>query len=175
MGAAVTGRRIAGGLAIAGGSVVAVVTLLGLAGLQPFMLNRTSSLPHGLYVRTFEPPRVGTIVWFPLPAALKAYVAGFPGAAQWFDQPGNGLLKSVVGAAGDTICRSPEGVFSLNGHALGRAPAAGPTDVRCRPGKAADGSARGSSPSYPTACRTVSTAVSTALWRRRRRAPIGRC
>jgi len=126
VGAALTARRIAGGLAIAGGSVVAVVTLLGIAGLQPFKLNRTSSLPHGLYVRTFEPPRVGTIVWFPLPAALKTYVAGFPGAAQWFEQPTNGLLKPVVGATGDTICRSPEGTFSLNGHTLGRAPAAGP-------------------------------------------------
>ncbi|MBL8665989.1 MAG: S26 family signal peptidase [Rhodospirillales bacterium] len=121
-----TARRIAGHAALAGGALVAAITLLGVSGLEPLKLNTTASLPKGLYVRTFETPRVGTIVWFPLPAALQAYVADIPGAAQWFSQPGNGLLKPVVGGAGDTVCRAADRTFSVNGRALGQAPAAGP-------------------------------------------------
>lgn len=121
-----TARRVAGGIALAGGGLIAAVTLLGVSGLEPLKLNTTASLPKGLYVRSFETPRVGSIVWFPLPAALQAYVADIPGAAQWFAQPGNGLLKPVVGGAGDTICRGAEGRFSVNGRALAQAPAVGP-------------------------------------------------
>ena len=121
-----TARRIAGHMALAGGGLVAAVTLLGVSGLEPLKLNTTASLPKGLYVRTFETPRPGTLVWFPLPAGMEAYIAGIPRAAQWFAQPGNGLLKPVVGAAGDTICRSPDGMFGLNGQALATVPGAGP-------------------------------------------------
>jgi type IV secretory pathway protease TraF len=105
---------------------MAAVTLAGLADLQPFKINATRSLPRGLYVRTFEPIRRGAIVWFPLPAALRSYVATFPGAAAWFEKPSNGLLKPVAGMGGDVICRGEDGVFSLNGEALGRVPATGP-------------------------------------------------
>lgn len=124
MGRAVTARRLAGRIALAGGGLMAAVTLAGLADLQPFKVNGTRSLPRGIYVRTFETPRVGSIVWFPLPAAIRSYVAAFPGAAAWFDQPANGLLKPVVGLAGDVICRGGDGVFSVNGRVLGRVAAA---------------------------------------------------
>jgi type IV secretory pathway protease TraF len=117
-------RRVAGRVALAGGGLMAALTLAGLCDLQPFKVNGTRSLPRGLYVRTFEPIRRGAIVWFPLPAAMRSYVAAFPGAAAWFDRPANGLLKHVVGLAGDVICRGGDGVFSLNGRALGRVPAA---------------------------------------------------
>lgn len=119
-------KRLAGRIALAGGGLMAAVTLTGLCDLQPLKINGTRSLPRGLYVRSFEPIRRGAIVWFPLPAAMRSYVASFPAAAAWFDRPANGLLKPVVGLAGDVICRDDDGVFSLNGHALGRAPAAGP-------------------------------------------------
>jgi type IV secretory pathway protease TraF len=111
---------------LSAGVAFAVITAAGLAGLQPFKVNGTASLPRGLYVRSFETPRVGTIVWFPLPAAMRDYVAAFPGAAAWFATPGNGLLKPVVGTAGDVICRGTDDAFSLNGEVLGTAPAAGP-------------------------------------------------
>ncbi len=123
MGRAVTARRLAGWITLAGGGLMAAVTLAGLCDLQPLKINGTRSLPRGIYVRTFEPIRRGAIVWFPLPAALRSYVAAFPGAAAWFDQPSNGLLKPVVGLKGDVICRGEDGVFSLNGEALGRVPA----------------------------------------------------
>jgi type IV secretory pathway protease TraF len=123
VGRAVTARRLAGRITLAGGGLLAAVTLAGLADLQPFKVNGTPSLPRGLYVRTFEPIRRGAIVWFPLPAAMRSYVAAFPGAAAWFETPANGLLKPVVGLGGDIICRGADGVFSLNGRALGRVPA----------------------------------------------------
>ena len=103
---------------------MAAVTLAGLCDLQPFKVNGTRSLPRGIYVRTFEPIRRGAIVWFPLPAAMRSYVAAFPGAAAWFDKPANGLLKPVVGLVGDVICRGEDGMFRLNGEALGQVPAA---------------------------------------------------
>lgn len=111
---------------------MAAVTLAGLCDLQPFKVNGTRSLPRGIYVRTFEPIRRGAIVWFPLPAAMRSYVAAFPGAAAWFERPSNGLLKPVVGLDGDVICGGEDGVFSLNGRALGRVPAARP-DGRALP------------------------------------------
>ncbi len=126
MGEAMRLRQLAGRLALAGGGLMAAVTLTGLCDLQPFKVNGTRSLPRGIYVRTFETPRVGSIVWFPLPAAMRSYVAAFPGAVAWFDRPSNGLLKPVVGLAGDVICRDDVGVFSLNGRAIGRVPVAGP-------------------------------------------------
>jgi type IV secretory pathway protease TraF len=119
-------RRLAGRVALAGGGLMAAVTLAGLCDLQPFKVNGTSSLPRGIYVRTFEPIRRGAIVWFPLPAAMRSYVTAFPGAAAWFEKPSNGLLKPVVGLKGDVICRGGDGVFRLNGEALGRVPAAAP-------------------------------------------------
>jgi type IV secretory pathway protease TraF len=119
-------RRLAGRITLAGGGLMAAVTLAGVCDLQPFKVNGTRSLPRGIYVRTFEPIRRGAIVWFPLPAAMRSYVAAFPGAAAWFETPANGLLKPVVGLAGDVICRGDDGVFSLNDQTLGRAPAARP-------------------------------------------------
>lgn len=119
-----TARRLGGRLALTAGGLMAAVTVAGLCDLQPFKVNGTRSLPRGIYVRTFEPIRRGALVWFPLPAAMRSYVAAFPGAA-WFDQPANGLLKPVVGLNGDVICRGDDGVFSLNGEALGRVPAGG--------------------------------------------------
>jgi type IV secretory pathway protease TraF len=113
-------------MTLAAGGLMAAVTLAGLCDLQPFKINGTRSLPRGIYIRTFEPIRRGAIVWFPLPAAMRSYVAAFPGAAAWFDRPSNGLLKPVVGLKGDVICRGDDGVFSLNGEALDRVPAAGP-------------------------------------------------
>jgi type IV secretory pathway protease TraF len=119
-------RRIAGWTLLLTGGAFATLTLGGLAGLAPFKVNGTRSLPRGLYVRSFEEIRPGAIVWFPLPDALRAYVAGVPGAAAWFEHSSNGLMKPVIGTEGDVICRDADGVFSRNGEALGRAAATGP-------------------------------------------------
>jgi hypothetical protein len=97
VGTPVTARRLAGWFMLSAGVAFAVITAAGLAGLQPFKVNGTASLPRGLYIRTFEPIRRGAIIWFPLPAAMRDYVAAFPGAAAWFATPGNGLLKPVIG------------------------------------------------------------------------------
>ena len=176
MGAAMTARRIAGGLALAGGGVVAAVTLLGLAGLQPFKLNGTRSLPHGLYVRTFEPPRVGR-------HRLVSAAGGTEGLRRRLPR-----CRAVVRPARQRPAEAgrrrgrrrhlPQPGRRVQPQRPRPRPGAGGRSRRTSVavlGRLPDGSATASSPSSPTACRTASTAVSTALWRRRRRASIGRC
>lgn len=89
-----------------------------------FIENVTPSIPLGIYVRSFESIRVGSIVAFPVPACLRAYTSHWPAVDAWAAR--NNLMKPVVGVAGDTICRdAATNIFSVNGRALGMAAAAG--------------------------------------------------
>lgn len=82
--------------------------------------NPSLSLPRGLYVRTFVSPSVGSIVKVPLPESGRELMQRI-GMLDWFDKPGNGMLKPVVAVVGDTICRDDAGRFFVNGALLGHA------------------------------------------------------
>lgn len=85
-----------------------------------FTYNATNSLPHGIYMRAFGKPGIGSILWHRIPDSLSAYVGKYyPGELAWLDHPRNGFLKPIVAVAGDTICRDKNGVFSVNGKPLG--------------------------------------------------------
>jgi Signal peptidase, peptidase S26 len=69
--------------------------------------------------------RHARVVHFPCdPATKKPLIKGWPSAAT--TSAGQiTAMKPVVGTAGDTICRSSEGIFSVNGVALGTAAGVG--------------------------------------------------
>ncbi|MEW5684825.1 MAG: S26 family signal peptidase [Pseudomonadota bacterium] len=85
--------------------------VLGLAGLASLaavgraepprlLVNETSSLPRGIYLRASDPPAPGRIVALPAPAASQAYLARL-GAT-----PRARLLKRVAATGGTAVCVS---------------------------------------------------------------------
>ncbi|CAN7609809.1 S26 family signal peptidase [Phenylobacterium sp. LjRoot164] len=91
----------------------ASLALAGMAAPQPLILINTSpSEPLGLYRRAPGPPERGRLAAFRVPAAGQSY------AAAHLPQIGRGgVLKSLVGAAGDEVCADE--VLRLNGRVLG--------------------------------------------------------
>lgn len=109
-----------------------VVVLVGAAfvatdgfGTRALVVNTTNSLPRGLYVRTFDDVQRGSIVRIPLPERMNDYLAHWPEWHAWLTK--GGLLKPVVGASGDVVCRR-KNEFLVNGRVLGTALTIGPDD-----------------------------------------------
>jgi len=76
-----------------------------------FLYPITSSLPPGLYVKTFEPPTVGAIAAFPIPKAAQRYKRSI-GEVVSDDFV---FMKPIIGGPGDHIChQSQKGLF-VNG------------------------------------------------------------
>ena len=119
------GWRVAQGASVGVLLAAAFVVTDGF-GTRALVVNRTESLPRGLYVRTFDEVHRGDIVRIPIPTAMLDYLAHWPAWKAWLEK--GGLLKPVVGMGGDVVCRGAGGDFSLNGALLGVAMAKGPED-----------------------------------------------
>lgn len=92
-----------------------------VAGVSLLTFNDKDSMPHGWYVRSFEPVRKTAIVRFKMPDKLRPFASNFPEKLAWHNER-KGVMKRVVATAGDTICRDADtGAFSVNGKVLGYA------------------------------------------------------
>lgn len=117
---------ILGGVVMRCGMVTVTLLLLLLstraAGLH---WTLTASVPPGLYHRTHEPLRRGTLVAFclPLPQAefgwQRGYIGGVPDLPMLRECPSGyqPLLKPIVAMAGDVIDLTPDAVV-VNGRAI---------------------------------------------------------
>jgi len=89
--------------------------------MQIIKINNTSSLPHGLYARTFTPFHIGSLAWFRVPEnrpsvdspSMKEYLSNYPLWGEKFSKKRNGLLKPIVAMTEDIICRK-NNVFNIN-------------------------------------------------------------
>ncbi|MEM7042601.1 MAG: S26 family signal peptidase [Pseudomonadota bacterium] len=82
---------------------------LSMTNEAPLILHPiTPSLPPGLYIRTFEPPKVGMIAAFRVPEAAKRYKASI-GEDVHDDFL---FMKPIVAGLGDSVCNDVrEGLF----------------------------------------------------------------
>ena len=106
--------------ALAAAIVGSITTVL---ALDTVTTQRTSSLPKGIYVRTFEEPVVGSIVKFDAPPVFMEKMqesiehatpdnkAGLQWWYDWFSTWPNGFMKHVAARAGDHVCVNDEGYF----------------------------------------------------------------
>jgi len=84
------------------------------------LYNDSASVPLGFWIKTTDKVRVGAVIGFRPPLAAMPYVtAHMPAYVR-----AKLILKYVAAVGGDQICRSADGMFSVNGHNLGRAMAA---------------------------------------------------
>lgn len=91
-------RTIVGG-ALAGAALIGVIGAADIVIYQP-----TKSLPRGLYVRTFEPAEVGSVITFPVPKSIAGQLR----------MPYSRLMKPVIAGKGDTVCLT-DGMLTVNG------------------------------------------------------------
>ena len=92
--------------------------VLGMTNEAPLILYPiTPSLPPSLYVRTFEPPKVGTIAAFRVPEAAKLYKASI-GETVHDDFL---FMKPIVAAPGDLACNELSEGLHINGELFGSA------------------------------------------------------
>ncbi len=76
-----------------------LLALPAMLGSAPFLINRTPSVPPGIYLRTADRPEVDDYV------AFRAEGPGFDRlVAAGFSLPKVPLLKPVVATAGDHLC-----------------------------------------------------------------------
>lgn len=89
--------------AAAGAALVALVLVPAVAAPReaprPLLVNESSSLPRGLYLRRAGAPGRGAVVAAPPPPAAGPYLAGLGVRNDRL------LLKRVAGMAGDRVCR----------------------------------------------------------------------
>ena len=106
-------------LAIAG-ALAALMLTFGRTTAAPVVFNDSASVPLGFWWRADGPPtvlRAGMVIGFRPPAAGRAYVAAHM-PEYLHDEL---ILKYVAATAGDRICRTAGGAFSVNGRVLGSA------------------------------------------------------
>jgi type IV secretory pathway protease TraF len=108
---------VASGLALAGIAVLAT-DAIGLTDVHPVLMNRSDSLPRGLYLRTLEPIALGSIVAMPTPPVILPYLeAVSPAWAKWLER--HPLIKRVAAIQGDEICRDGRGAVTVGVAFLG--------------------------------------------------------
>jgi len=109
MSAAMKIRRILFGATTA---ATCCTLIVGMACDAPLILYPiTSSLPPGLYVKTFELPTVGAIAAFPIPKAAQGYKKSI-GEVVSDDFL---FMKPIIAGPGDHVCnQSGKGLF-ING------------------------------------------------------------
>ena len=99
---------------IGAGSVIALaLTLISIRSLDAplFLYPSSASLPAGLYVRSFETVRVGSIVAFPAPA-----IARYHQERDGSQVPSGYLfIKPVAAGPGDRVCNDPVNGLEING------------------------------------------------------------
>lgn len=106
-------------------SAVLASDWIGITDVQPVVMNTTHSMPAGVYVRTFKPIKVGSVVAVPLPAVMHEYVSAYPAWSAFFKT--HPLLKIVIAIEGNIICRdAATGDFEASGLFLGVAASRGP-------------------------------------------------
>jgi conjugative transfer signal peptidase TraF len=121
---AVTVREIEGWLARALLATACAASLACLLGAH-LLWNWTPSLPLGLYwLSPGGRPRVGALVAFPVPAAVRTLVQH-----RKYLPPGALLVKPIVALHADAVC-TQGGVLTVNGAAVG---AVRTEDTRGRP------------------------------------------
>ena len=99
---------------IGAGAVIALaLALISIRSLDAplFLYPSSASLPAGLYMRSFEPVQVGSIVAFPPPAIARRYRerdgAQVPSAHLF--------IKPVAAGPGDWVCSHPVNGLEING------------------------------------------------------------
>ncbi len=99
---------------IGAGAVIALAfTLITIRSLNAplFLYPSSASLPAGLYMRSVEPVRVGSIVAFPAPAIarrLQERDGSHVPSAYLF-------IKPVAAGPGDQVCNDPVNGLEING------------------------------------------------------------
>jgi type IV secretory pathway protease TraF len=81
------------------------------------LYNDSASVPLGFWIKTTDTVRVGAVIGFRPPLVAMPYVTAHMPAYVTAKL----ILKYVAAVAGDQICRTADGMFSVNGHNLGRA------------------------------------------------------
>jgi len=90
------------------------LALLAKAAPDPWLVNETTSLPRGLYLRTPEAPDLGQIVEVTPPPPARSYLAVL-GA-----RPDARLLKRVAATSGEVVCRHGQAMAWPRGVRLAR-------------------------------------------------------
>ncbi|MEM9670710.1 MAG: S26 family signal peptidase [Pseudomonadota bacterium] len=93
--------------------IALALTLITVRSLDAplFLYPNSASLPAGLYVRSFEAVRVGSIVAFPAPAIARRYQE-----REGTKVPSDYLfIKPLVAGPGDQICNDPVIGLRING------------------------------------------------------------
>ena len=96
-----------------GGDKCALATLITIRSLDAplFLYPSSASLPAGLYMRSFEKVRVGSIVAFPAPAVARRYQerdGSYVPSAYLF-------IKPVAAGPGDWVCNDPVNGLEISG------------------------------------------------------------
>lgn len=99
---------------IGAGAVIALaLTLITIRSLDAplFLYPSSASLPTGLYMRSFETVRVGSIVAFPAPAIARRHqeLDGSQGPSTYL------FIKPVAAGPGDRVCNDPVNGLEING------------------------------------------------------------
>ena len=99
---------------IGAGAVIALalaLTTLRSLDTPLFLYPSSASLPAGLYMRSFEPVRVGSIVAFPAPAIARQYQErdGAQVPSEYL------FIKPVAAGPGDRVCNDPVNGLEING------------------------------------------------------------
>lgn len=87
--------------------------------------NTSSSIPKGFYIRDIDGMQVGDYAAFPVPPAGMQIMESL-GVAKLFER--NWLLKPIVAASGDTVCRNDNDIVVNReriGVALDKSPVGG--------------------------------------------------
>ena len=97
----------------AGAVIGLALTLITIRSLDAplFLYPSSASLPAGLYMRSFEPVRVGSIVAFPAPAVARRHQE-----RDGSQVPSTYLfIKPVAAGPGDWVCNDPVNGLEING------------------------------------------------------------
>ena len=99
---------------VGAGAVIALtLALITLRSLDAplFLYPSSASLPAGIYMRSFEPVQVGSIVAFPAPAIARRYQErdGSQGPSAYL------FIKPVAARPGDHVCNNLNDGLQING------------------------------------------------------------
>jgi conjugative transfer signal peptidase TraF len=113
------GHRVSVRTIAIGSTIVALGAILG--PLHVITLNASPSMPLGLYVRSFQPIHIGSIVSVCPPLAARRFLADRDNTTEtlsftpWCPDGATPFLKSVAALPGDSIVVQRDGVH-VNGH-----------------------------------------------------------
>ncbi|MEM7043399.1 MAG: S26 family signal peptidase [Pseudomonadota bacterium] len=93
--------------------IALTLTLITIRSLDAplFLYPSSASLPAGLYMRSFDPVQVGSIVAFPAPVVARHYLA----RNGWDTAVDNLFIKPVFAGPTDHVCNSLADGLRVNG------------------------------------------------------------